>query len=261
MKQFKMKKYKFNVDYDLGKIRVRLNPKSRSTYVFGTGIRHLDSVLGGGLKYGLNLFAGQAGTGKSMLANYISRTMANNGKKVLYVCAEDLVDNPRRYNNKIDVLDYTSYLPFANKVITEILGACNELSPDLLVLDSLTSLFSGTKKSVEEADIRENVFKLAKEVSGVLPVIGITEMRGYGFYLRPAGGGAIYHSSILTLYFDKISVDNEYKAGEYKYGKYMWVMNVKKDRDGLAKTNNSFIVKYKYGMNRKVVSFKLKKIK
>lgn len=242
------RRYNFGVDYDWGKVKLRLNPEVKRREVESTRNRGLDDVLGGGLRKGLNLFCGEAGTGKTKMAKLITENFIRFDSSVLYVCAEDLVDNPRRINKVksggiLSVLDYTKYLPLAKKSLSQVLGACEKLEPDLLVIDSLTCLFSGTTKSVEEADIRENVFILAQKVSGVIPVVGISEMRGQGWSSRPAGGSAVYHSAIMTLLFGRELVGND----------IVWVLDVMKDREGLANSSKRFRVRYDESKRRERV--------
>lgn len=233
------RRYDFGIDYDWGKVRLRLNPEVKKWDVYSTGSKGLDNMLGGGLRMGLNLFCGEAGTGKTKMAKVITGNCVREGDRVLYVCAEDLVDNPKRgmrndNDGKLSVLDYTKYLPMAKKTLGQVLGACEKLEPDLLVIDSLTCLLSGTTKSVEEADIRENVFILAQKVSGVIPVVGISEMRGQGWTSRPAGGSAVYHSANITLLFGK----------EIRGNEKVWILDVLKDREGLANSSKRFGVRY-----------------
>jgi len=242
----KMKKYNFGITgIDYGKILFRLNPKLRELRFFQTNIQKLDWLLGGGLRYGLNLFVGDDGSGKSKLARKITN---NCGKRVLYVITEDYYDNPITIENKdrVSILDYTFYQSAPKKCIDEVLVACEKLEPDLLVIDSLTGLLGGTTKSVIEADIRENTFYLAKKLCGILPCIAISQMRGEGWEKRSAGGTAIYHASILTLVFGVFIVKTKEMQVLYDIdvGNRIWTLYVRKDRLGKAKSDKVYEVIY-----------------
>ena len=61
-----------------------------------TGISELDRVLGGGVvKGGVSLLGGDPGIGKSTIALQISQQLARAGQKVLYISAEESVQQTK----------------------------------------------------------------------------------------------------------------------------------------------------------------------
>ena len=204
-----------------------------------TGIDGVDNVFGG-LPDGLIIFVGEAGTGKSLLMKTIAKTF---GKKALYLGCESRIDNP---GNGVLFADYTRYLPNWQKAVDEAFGLSRDLDVELLCIDSLTTFCSGTNKAVMEADIRPAVFKIAQMCEGKMPVIGISEVRGSGNFLYPAGGQAIAHAASLYAWF------NRFKADRWNYKKYhaegegatVWTVDVVKDKEGLALQGNEFRIVY-----------------
>jgi len=227
-------------------VTMRLNKKPRPTIRYPTYTGY-DEVLNG-LPAGLTIFYGIYGSGKSFAAREIASSVVKAGYQVLYVIGEDLKDCPAREqftdcDGEIHSLDFSSYTPSALKSIETLIMAIKMLKPNLVIIDSLTTFLSTTSKAVPEADVREYTFKLAKLVSGSLPVIGISEVRGQGFNRNFAGGSAIGHAPILLVEFDKILV-SRWDAARYDApeGSYIWVMRVIKDRDGVANQGNEHII-------------------
>ena len=168
--------------YD-SKLSFRLNPKPRRVKRFKTGIEDFDKITGGGLPYGLSTFYGCAGSGKSLLARNIAKD-----KKCLYFACEVTSDAPSHedYPN-VDTVDYTRYLPNPERALAELFTFYEQFKPDMMVIDSLTTFFSKSRKALPESDVREMVSKLHVACDGVVPIIGISEIRGTGFSESPAG--------------------------------------------------------------------------
>jgi len=238
--------------YDSAKVRRRIvtEAKRKARGVRFPVYKELDDVFGGGLPYGVTLFYGITGSGKSKMCKFIANQVADAGGKVIYVASEAIEDVPIHEN--IVGLDYCSYLPKWEKAVHEVLGFANEIAPALLVIDSGTTLFSSTAKAVEEADIRSGVMEIEKAVEYKLPVIITSQVRGSGNYLSFAGGQGVGHACAMLVKFDRIEVEAPWheRMFDKKIGAIAYTMTIVKDRFGLADTSQKFVpVYYRRGLN------------
>lgn len=217
-------------------IKWRLNPDVPRVSLVPTGLETLDAHLGGGLRKGLMTFYGPAGTGKSQMARAIAMSMAQANNYVLYFTCEVLSDAP--IHDNIDRVDYTRYIPNSQRALEELKIWIRELSPSLVVLDSMTSFFSVSRKALPESDLREVIAQLHMETEGTIPVIGISEVRGKGYNEVTAGGTGVEHACTLLVYFEKtvIRYRTDQEAYGLPFGDVAYFMMVEKDKLGLAGT-------------------------
>jgi len=202
-----------------------------------------------GIPFGLTVFYGEPGSGKSKLASYIANSVAAKGYHVLYVISESMIDI-ERLDSSIYTANFTIYLPKWQNVLDQIYALLNHTKADLLILDSITKLFSETSKAVEEADLRDALSQLKQDLSGVIPIIGISQIRGSGQFLYPAGGRAIDHESDLLIYFEKIPYRNVLGKIRKSAVNDIYTMHVEKDKHGLAYQSSALQVKYKKTMQK-----------
>ena len=206
---------------------------------FKTGMKNVDEVFGGLPTVGLTTFWGMAGSGKSMMA----KAIASRFKDALYVCSESVIDAP---DNCI-IGNYTKYLPNHKKASEELTAAIEHYKPKLVVIDSITTFFSVTNKAVPEADVRNAVFALHQNSEKYgMPIIAISEVRGSGNYMYPAGGMAVEHANTLLVKFDRVSIDTPWSAQKYgaKEGQRVYIIDIMKDKEGVAEQGHEFMVKY-----------------
>jgi predicted ATP-dependent serine protease len=206
----------------------------------------VDDVFGGGLPEGLTIFYGQAGSGKSLMAKTIAKKFVARQKKVLYFYGEDSYDSPPPMPPLLNNVDMVSFRPGPPKAVKTILKFVVEMKPDLVVLDSLTTILGATSKAVPEADVREWCGSLASRLSGIVPAIGISEIRGSGQYVSPAGGWGVAHAGLMTVNFNKSIIENKFQAQDYHadFGSVVYMLRVDKDRDGASKQGKVFRVTY-----------------
>ena len=108
-------------------------------YRIKTTISELDGVLGGGIVPGsLVLVGGEPGIGKSTL---LLQTAIQISRKVLYVSGEESVEQIRMRADRIGISSDNCYL-FAETDLSEILRQSDEISPELIVIDSIQTLHS-----------------------------------------------------------------------------------------------------------------------
>ena len=216
------------------KMKFRINPKVRPVKRFATGIEPIDKVFGGGLPYGLTTFFGEGGSGKSLLAGNIAK-----GHKALYFTCEVLSDSPRGPDlPNVTTVDYTQYPVQAQRALEELFTYIEHLKPEVVVIDSLTTFFSRSRKALPESEVREMVSKLHMNAEGRIPIIGISEVRGTGFTRTTAGGEGVKHGCSMLVSFEKefIKYESQQRALKSDYGTLVYTMQVEKDKHGIAHT-------------------------
>lgn len=105
-----------------------------------TGIGELDRVLGDGLVPGaVVLLGGEPGVGKSTLLLEVAARWAESGQRTLYVSAEESAAQVRLRADRTGALHEELFLA-AESDLGIVLGHIEELSPSLLVLDSVQTV-------------------------------------------------------------------------------------------------------------------------
>jgi len=103
-----------------------------------TGIAEFDRVLGGGLMQGsVILLGGDPGIGKSTLA---MQAAANINQKVLYATGEESEKQIKIRASRLKLKSPEFYVQ-AETNLSEILGAVNQLSPAVVVIDSIQTMY------------------------------------------------------------------------------------------------------------------------
>jgi DNA repair protein RadA/Sms len=109
-----------------------------------TGVDEFDRVLGGGLVPGaVVLMAGEPGVGKSTLLLDAASRVASSGRTVLYVTAEESAAQVRLRAERIGALRPRLLLTSETDLAT-VLGHVEQSAPDLLVVDSVQTVASGS---------------------------------------------------------------------------------------------------------------------
>jgi len=227
-------------------IRLRLNKTPRPVDRVSTGWDSLDRIFGGGIPKGFTIIYGDAGTGKSKLTQCITAGLINQNLTGAYFIGDDLRDAPKAIPKDLNTLDFIAYKMSPERACKSILMALTQLQPNFAVIDSLTTIFGATLKAVPESEIREWVQSLAQHISGKIPVIGISEMRGSGFNYKPAGGTGVLFPSVTNIHLQKVRIKHKWDAHRYngREGEYKWIIAVTKDRDGVAIQHKEFIIEY-----------------
>ena len=108
-----------------------------------SGIAEFDRVLGGGVVPGAAiLLSGEPGVGKSTLLLEVASRAAAGGMRVLYVSAEESVSQVRLRAERTGALQPTLYLAAETDLAT-ILGQIDQVSPQLVIVDSVQTVASG----------------------------------------------------------------------------------------------------------------------
>ena len=103
-----------------------------------TGIDEFDRVVGGGLMPGsVILLGGDPGIGKTTLA---MQAAANINKKVLYATGEESEKQIKLRASRLK-LNSSEFYVQAETNLSDILGAMNQLSPSVVVIDSIQTMY------------------------------------------------------------------------------------------------------------------------
>ncbi len=137
-----------------------------------TDLKEFDRVLGGGIVQGsLNLIGGDPGVGKSTLMLMIARELCKNGKKVLYVCGEESLEQTKNRADRLGVLEDNLYL-YCETLFSNIKAQVEELQPDALIIDSIQIVYKPEIASLPGSVIQ--VKEIAMECMHIAKQMGIT---------------------------------------------------------------------------------------
>ena len=142
-----------------------------------TTVQEFDRVLGGGLVQGAAiLLSGEPGVGKSTLLLEVAARMANTGKKVLYVSAEESVSQVKLRAQRTGNLSPNLYLA-AETDLGSVLGQFEAISPELLIVDSVqtvasTEIDGSAGMPAQVREVAGNLIRLAKQNSTPVMLVG-----------------------------------------------------------------------------------------
>lgn len=168
---------------------------------FATGMGELDRVLGGGaVKGSLVLIGGAPGIGKSTLMLQICGQLSKSSK-ILYVSGEE---SPRQLKMRAERLSVSSENLFvlAETCLGDILASVDEEKPDVLIVDSIQTLYHETLESpagsvAQVKDCTMELMQLAKGQGITVFVIGHVNKEG-----AIAGPKVLEHMVDCVLYFE-----------------------------------------------------------
>ncbi|HYM80846.1 MAG TPA: DNA repair protein RadA [Candidatus Limnocylindria bacterium] len=140
-----------------------------------TGLRELDRVLGGGLAAGtLLLVGGDPGIGKSTLVLQAAIQLAAAGRKVLVVAGEESDEQVRMRAERLGAIP-EALLILCETDLESVLAAADAVRPDVLIIDSIQTLFRadleggpGTVSQVRECGLALLHFAKATRTSVLL---------------------------------------------------------------------------------------------
>lgn len=165
-----------------------------------TGIEEFDRVMGGGIMRGsFNLIAGDPGIGKSTLMTELGKYFPN--KKVLYVTGEESVRQVKLRAQRLNAHSDNFFL-FAETNVEAIILAVQDTEPDLLIIDSIQTLFRPDLQSApgSVSQVRESaaaLLQLAKSME--LPTFLVGHVTKAGSI---AGPRVLEHMVDTVLYFE-----------------------------------------------------------
>lgn len=169
---------------------------------FSSGIEELDVVLGGGIVKGsLMLVGGDPGIGKSTMLLQVADNVARQGKKVLYVSGEESVKQTKMRADRLDIKAEQLYVLSENNMDV-ILGEINQLKPDVMVIDSIQTVYREDVASApgSVSQVREAtglLMKIAKGMGISTFIVGHVTKNG-----AIAGPKVLEHMVDTVLYFE-----------------------------------------------------------
>jgi len=173
----------------------------QATMRFGTGLVELDRVLGGGLVPGsIILLGGDPGIGKSTLILQ-SLSLLSEHKKTLYVTGEESAEQIALRAQRLGVQDSDLNL-LADNQLEGILDVAIEHKPEVLVMDSIQTLYTDTLQSApgSVAQVRETASRLVrygKQTGTIVILVGHVTKEG-----ALAGPRVLEHMVDTVLYFE-----------------------------------------------------------
>ena len=186
---------------------------------FSTGIGELDRVLGGGaVKGSLVLVGGAPGIGKSTLLLQLCG-LVDGEQKILYVTGEESERQLKMRAQRLGVNNGQIYV-IAETGLTEILEAIDELKPDIVIVDSIQTMFDPEVSSApgSVSQVREctmSIMRMTKEKGFTTFVVGHINKEG-----NIAGPKVLEHMVDCVLYFEgeRSTSFRILRAGKNRFG-------------------------------------------
>jgi len=173
----------------------------KGTPRFPSGLSELDRVLGGGLVPGsVILLGGDPGIGKSTLILQ-SLALLSESKDTLYVTGEESAEQVALRATRLGVQECDLSL-LADNQLEGILDIAQEHKPDVLVIDSIQTLYTETLQSApgSVAQVRETASRLVrygKQTQTIVILVGHVTKEG-----ALAGPRVLEHMVDTVLYFE-----------------------------------------------------------
>ena len=168
---------------------------------FFTGLGELDRVLGGGAVVGsLVLVGGAPGIGKSTLLLQICDQLCKE-RRVLYISGEESERQLKLRAQRLGVAP-EDLLILSQTRLTEILEAVEEVKPDILIVDSIQTMYNDQNESApgsvsQVKDCTMAMMQLSKQEGVTVFVVGHINKDG-----NIAGPKVLEHMVDCVLYFE-----------------------------------------------------------
>lgn len=168
-----------------------------------SGISELDRVTGGGFVRGSALLVGgDPGIGKSTLLTQAAASLARKGHKVIYVSGEEAVAQIKLRAQRLNVADSAVQLA-AETNVEDILATLKSVpNPDLVIIDSIQTLWSDRAESAPGTVTQVRVcaqamIRFAKQTGAAVVLVGHVTKDG-----QIAGPRVVEHMVDGVLYFE-----------------------------------------------------------
>lgn len=167
-----------------------------------SGVAEFDRVLGGGIVPGAAiLLSGEPGVGKSTLLLEVAAAGARAGRRVLYASGEESTAQVRLRAERTGALHDELYLA-AETDLGTILGHIDEVSPELVIVDSVQTVASALSDGAagQPAQVREvaaALIRVAKERDLPIVIVGHVTKDG-----QVAGPRILEHLVDVVCHFE-----------------------------------------------------------
>jgi len=167
-----------------------------------TSISEFDRVLGGGIvPASMILIGGEPGIGKSTLITQVANLIANSGHRVLYVTAEESLQQVRIRAERLGTLS-DNFLILSENSLENFLEVVDKVKPELLIVDSIQTIYSEDVPSAQGSvsQVRECASKLmdrAKKDNLSIFIVGHVTKEG-----TIAGPRVLEHLVDTVIYFE-----------------------------------------------------------
>src|SRR3990167_6347060 len=168
-----------------------------------TQIGELDRVLGGGIVKGaVVLIGGDPGIGKSTISLQLSNQLSQTGLKILYVSAEESVQQTLMRAERLGILDSERLYVFNQTYLSAIIEYIKKIKPNVMIIDSIQVIFSpdisSSPGSVSQVRECSNILtRIAKARGVAMFIIGHVTKEG-----MIAGPRVLEHIVDTVLYFE-----------------------------------------------------------
>ena len=205
-----------------------------------TNIGEFDRILGGGLVQGsIVLIAGDPGIGKSTILLQTSGELSKQGKKILYVSAEESAGQLKLRANRLKVNEDNLYI-YPQTNLESIRSQIEELQPDTVVIDSIQAIYTNyvTSSSGSVSQIREccNILmQIAKTKNITMLIIGHVTKDG-----NIAGPKVLEHmvDTVISFEGDKYKSYRMLRSMKNRFGNTSEVGIFEMGPNGLKEVNN-----------------------
>ena len=231
---------------------VRLGEETR----LRTGVSEFDRVMGGGIMSGsVTLVAGDPGIGKSTLMTELGKHLPE--RRLLYVTGEESPRQVKLRARRLGV-DGDAFFLFPETNVEAILAAARETEPDLMIVDSIQTLFRPDLESApgSVSQVRESaasLIHLAKQID--LPVFLVGHVTKDGAI---AGPRVLEHmvDTVLYLEGDRHHAYRILRAVKNRFGSTNEIGVFEMRTGGLAEVTNPsaiFLSQRAYGVSGSTV--------
>lgn len=197
----KNEKHKIDISLSAGDEILRLSEISEHvTGRFSSNISELDRVLGGGfVKGSFLLLGGDPGIGKSTLMLQVARQLPD--LKILYIAGEESASQIKQRAKRMGLKGENLFIS-GNTEVREVVKNTRKVDPDLLIIDSIQTLFStnltslpGSIQQIRECSVI--LQQLAKKEGYTTLMIGHVTKDG-----EIAGPKILEHTVDTVLHFE-----------------------------------------------------------
>lgn len=176
--------------------------KETSLPRFKLGMREIDRLTGDGVVAGsVNLIGGDPGIGKSTLLLQMADKIGKAGKKVLYVSAEESMQQIKLRADRLGISSSNIFL-YSESTLDSIKSQITALNPEFVVIDSIQMIYDPVLPSLagSVSQVRQSageLTSLVKEKGITLFIIGHVTKEG-----AIAGPKTLEHMVDAVFYFE-----------------------------------------------------------